>query len=227
MRNSTFAFLVALLAINQSLLAGLRIDLRPVQPGNDYDRGQVVDINVFLVDTGNPQGDISFRGVFLDFTDTSPSVTFPDPDGGGQLGNGQFSWINPFTIGAVFPNLPQTSWVYPLPTPNPLFQIKVPNDGEVQIGSLKLRVPDQFGFFVLDALNDDAADPNIGARVDFGFGGPGDPVTTWRAFDGQITGGEFHFTNTCPEPGIMVLLLGSAGVSFRQRKGIAKRVSAP
>lgn len=210
MWKSAFAFMVALLAINQSLLAGLRVDLRPVQapPGPDgYTSGSVVDIDVFLVDTGNPQGDIALRGVFLDFTDSDAAFTYPDPDGAGPLVAGDFSWINPFTVGATFPSLPQVSWVYPLPTAMPIFQIVVPDNGEVQLGSLKVNIGQNgLPFFqILDAMNDDSADPNFGASVTFGFGGPGDPVTTWRAFDGQLTGGTLNMS--IPEPGCALLLL--------------------
>ncbi len=222
MWKSAFAFMVAILAANQSLLAGLMIDLRPVQAG-PYDCGTVIDVKVFLVDTGNPQGAIQLRSVFLDFTDSDSAFSYPDPDGAGPLVSNQFSWINPFTVGAVFEDLPQTSRVYPLPTANPLFQITVPNDGEVQIGSLKVNVG--HGFLVnrtLDVMNDDVADPNFGARVDFGFGGPGDPVTTWRAFDGQLTGGTEAIQITSPEPSSLLLILTGAMCLIRKRNNTAR-----
>lgn len=209
MWKSTFAFMLALLAVNQSLSAGLRIDLRPVQPG-PYFQNQIVDVNAFLVDTGNPQGAIQLRGAFLDFTDSHLDYTYP-PDN-------TFTWINPFTIPPWPSYLPQVSWVYPLSTPNPLFQITVPNDGEVQLGSMKVNVGTVNGQQkFLDAMNDDVADPNFGARVDFGFGGPGDPVTTWRAFDGQLTGGVVELTPV-PEPGCYALLAGGLLCLARRRR---------
>lgn len=212
-------FACAVLGIATSAFAGLRVDLRPVQAG-PYAPNTVVDVNVFLVDTGNPQGQIQLRGAFLDYTDSAAEFSYPDPDGAGALGDGDFSWINPFTIGAVFPDLPQTSWVYPLPTANPLFQITVPNDGEVQLGSLKVNVgaaPPAPVDRILDAMNDDVADPNFGARVDFGFGGAGDPVTTWRAFSGDLTGGTLAL-NVTPEPATLALLGLGAVAAFRRRR---------
>ncbi len=209
-----------LLSAQQTLNAGLRIDLRPVPPGPYYTGNTTVEVNVFLVDTGNPQGAIQLRGVFLDFSDSHPDYTYPDPDGAGSLPANTFAWINPFMIGATFQTLPQTSWVYPLPTPNPLFQITVPDNGEVQVGSMKVHIgPDNGQFKFLDAMNDDVADPNFGARVDFGFGGPGDPVTTWRAFDGQITGGVTELTPV-PEPASLLLGLGCGLVFFARRNQV-------
>lgn len=209
---------VALFILQSSLFAGLRVDLRPVQPG-PYSQNQIVDVNAFLVDTGNPQGAIHLRGVFFDFTDSNSSFSYPDPDGFGSMTEGSFAWIVPFSIGPPgFPALPRPSWVYPLPTPNPLFQITVPDNGEVQVDSMKVNVglaDGQQKF--LDAMNDDVADPNFGARVDFGFGGPGDPVTTWRAIDGQLTGGVVEMT-PIPEPGCFVLLTGGLMCLIRRRR---------
>lgn len=180
---------------------GLRIDLRPDMPG-PYNPGQTVNVDVFLVDTGNPQGNISFRGIFLDFADTEAGLepaTF-------------FNWDDPFCLCKHSP-LPNTSWVYPLAQPNPLFQITMPNDGEVHIGDINVMT-NADGW--LDVMDDDNADPQFGARVDFGFGGPGDPVTTWRAFTGEITGGAL-FMDVVPEPGTLLLLAAGVGVALRRR----------
>lgn len=215
---------VAFLAlISSSAFAGLRIDLRPtpaVPPGG-YQPGTDVRVDTFLVDTGNPQGNIGFRGIFLDFSDSAITFSYLDPDGAGSLQAGEFAWIvAPFGLPPVFPQLPQTSWVYPLPMPNPFFQITMPDNGEVAIGHLIVDVGTQGG--ILDALNDDAADPNLGAAVSFGFGGPGDPVTTWRAFNGDITGGVLELP-VIPEPTSFVLLAGAAGfVSLWQKRRLAQ-----
>lgn len=221
MARRALLVVAALLSAQQTLNAGLRIDLRPVQPGPFYQSNTTVDVNVFLVDTGNPQEAIQLRGVFLDFSDSHSSYTYPDPDGAGSLPANTFSWINPFFIGATFQFLPQTSWVYPLPTPNPLFQITVPDNGEVQVGSMKVNVGPLGGSKFLDAMNDDVADPNFGARVDFGFGGPNDPVTTWRAFDGQLTGGVVELTPV-PEPSSLLLILAGAMSLIRRRTSTTK-----
>ncbi len=221
---SNLIFQIAFLAlISSSAFAGLRIDLRPtppVPPGG-YQPGTDVQVDVFLIDTGNPQGNIPFRGVFLDFRVSPPwggtpgTFAYLDPDGPGPLGAGDFALIDPLPIGMQWTSLPLVSWVYPLPTPNPLFQITMPNDAEVKVGHLIVDVGTQGG--VLDALNDDVADPNFGARVDFGFGGVGDPVTTWRAFNGDITGGVLELP-VVPEPTSCLLLAFGASALFVKRK---------
>lgn len=207
------------LVVSTTTFAGARIDLRPVPPvpPGGYEPGADVQVNVFLVDNGNPQGQISFRGIFLDFSDSPPwggppgTLSYLDPDGGGPLGPNDFYWPGPICTCPPPPPLPLTSWVYHLPTPNPLFQITMPDGGEVQLGSLTVDVGTQGG--ILDSLNADEANINFGgARVDFGFGGPNDPVTTWRAFTGDITGGVLELP-VIPEPASL-LLLSSAAVYF-------------
>lgn len=221
MRRSTFVsgFGLALSGFCYSVaLAGARIDLRPTPPipPGGYQPGTDVQVDAWLVDTGNPQGNISFRGIFLDFTDSSSSFSYLDPDGSGSLGPNDFWWtMGGFAIGQPAPQLPQASWVYPLATPNPLFQYTMPNNGEVLLGQLIVDLGATGGN--LDALNDDAADPNLGAAVSFGFGGPGDPVTTWRAFTGEITGGVLELP-VVPEPTSCLLLAFGASALFVNRK---------
>ncbi len=222
--NLKFQIAFFILATSPAL-AGARLDLRPtpsVPPGG-YQPGTDVRVDVFLIDTGNPQGNILLRGAFLDFSDSATTFTYLDPDGPGPLWNGEFDWDNEFgfSCGAAGCSmLPQASWVYPLPTPNSLFQITIPDGGEVLLGHLIVDVGTQGG--VLDALNDDVADPNFGARVDFGFGGPNDPVTTWRAFNGDITGGVLELP-VIPEPTSLVLITCAAGfLGLCRRKRFAQ-----
>lgn len=195
-------FTCAVLGIATSAFAGAMVDLRPDVAG-PYVPGQVVNVDVWLVDTGDPVGNVQFRGLFLDFADT----------GAGLAPAANFTWENPFGIGAVFPALPNTSWVYPLATPNPLFQITLPEGGEVRLGDIDVTTN---ATDTLDVMNADNADPNFGARADFGFGGAGDPVTTWRAFSGELTGGTLEMV--VPEPGTLALLGLGAAAALRRRR---------
>jgi hypothetical protein len=222
----------AVLGVTANAFGGAAIDLRPDVAG-PYNAGQVVNFDVFLVDTGNPQGNILFRGVFLDFTDTDSGIVSvnnwrgpdgifadnPGPPANEEADNPQdeITWVNPFGIGAVFDSLPKTSWVYPLPTANMLFQYVLPDGGEVNIGDVNVTMPNDAGTYNLDVMNDDVADPNFGARLDFGFGGAGDPVTTWRAFTGDITGGTESVT-VIPEPATLALLGVGAIAALRRRR---------
>lgn len=175
-------------------------------PPGGYEPGTQVHVDVFMVDTGNFQGDIAFRGVFLDFADSSPELTYPGPDGSfGTPDDNDYFWINPFEIGAVFPSLPRTSWVYPL-SPLPLFMIVLPDNGSVQLGDINVVLPQSSGTYVLDVLNADDPSPQKGAEADFGFGSPNDPVTIWRAFNGDFADGTLALS-VVPEPGTFLLML--------------------
>lgn len=207
-----------------SAWGGLRIDLRPenhdIAPGNPptalVEPGELVNVDVWLVDTGNPQGDIRFRGVFLDFTQSDPGFLFPGPDAAMETADdNEFDWENPFGFEGGLPDLPNPSWIYTAMVPTP-FQITLPDDGEVRIGEINVIMPGSHSPALLDLTNADNPDGNFGARVDFGFGGASDPVTTWRAFTGDITGGQLLFV---PEPTSLVLLLAGCGVVARRKRG--------
>lgn len=209
-----------------STLAGARFDIRPagvtVIPGNPpsvvVTPGQVLSANVFLVDTGNPQGSIAFRIISLDFTDTSPSVVeangWAGPDGeflndprtsrNEIADNPQvFNWPPSCDFGSCDDRtLPYPYWVYPLSVPIPAFQITMPDNGEVQLADIQIEVPSQLPA-IIDLMNAEVADANYGAYAAFGFGGPGDPVTNWRAYTGELTGGQLLLV---PEPGMLILL---------------------
>lgn len=213
---------VLMFACAATVFGGARIDLRPdppVPPGG-YEPGTDVRVDVYIVDTGNPQGDIFFRGVFLDFVDSPPwsgrpgTFTFLDPDGPGGWGAGDFAWVMVFPLGVTWP-LPFTAWVYPLPMPIPAFQIVLPDNGEVRLGHLLVDVGPAGG--ILDAMNSDEFDPSRGTQVAFGFGGPGDPVTTWRAYTGELTGGVLELP-VIPEPASLVLIAAAFTALLSRRK---------
>lgn len=210
---------IILVAHSGAAWAGARIDLLavPPMPEGGYGNNEIVRFDVYMVDTGNPQGNIPFRMLSLDFSDTSSELSFADPDEDGPLMAGQFHWTNPFGIGVTFNDLPYVRWVYPL-DPNPLFQIVLPDNGDVYLGTVRVNTGTGTGNFTLDALNADDPDVGHGASAVFGFGGPGDPVTTWRAFDGEITGGSIQIPVAVPEPASLFLGLSCALFFFARRK---------
>lgn len=227
MKKHVFCFGI-LLTCSTATFAGARIDLRPqgltITPGDipsvTVTPGQTLNLQAFIVDTGNPQGAIAFRGVFLDFTDTSSSIVEANVWGGTDgnlLTEGDnpilFEWINPFTVGKDFDPMPRVDWIYPLPTPSPLFQITLPDNGEIQLGSILVDVPSQLPA-IIDVMNADVPNVFYGARVDFGFGGPNDPVTTWRAHTGELTGGQLLLI---PEPATLLLFVVGTFVALNTR----------
>lgn len=182
-------------------IAGVRMELRPVgqtvlppdathpDPYILANSNSSYQVQVFLVDTGNPQGNIPFRLVGLDSSVSS------------QVGLTTFNWVNPGNAGVVFNQFPLTSWTYPISVPILDFMLVLPNDGELLIGTMNVTTPSGLNEGVIDLVN--ASNPNVpnsGANIVFGFGGAGDPVTNWSAFDGQITGGRLGFVGSCEGP---------------------------
>ncbi len=210
--------IAALMVITSPAIAGARIDLRPQPPPppGGYPANFTVHVDVSLVDTGNPQGDIRIRGMVLDFEDSSDSLAFPGSDGlSGSSDDNLFTWNNPFGIGTLWPSLPTTSYIWPL-GPAGILQPTLPNDGEWWMGHIEVRLGTTSA--ILDVMNADEMDMNIGgAQVAGGYGGPVDPVFTWRAFTGELTGGVLELP-VVPEPTSCVLLALGASTLFIKRK---------
>lgn len=173
--------------------AGARIDLRPTppMPPDRYAPNTRLSVAVYLVDTGNEQGDIAFRGLSLDFSATTPGFTYPGDDGVAGTADDYFAWQIEGGVDTCAPGecWPRTSWIYPLPVPSPT-QPVLPDGGELLLGHVVVQLGSQGG--VLDVMNASDSDPNHGATGWFGFGGDGDPVTTWRAISGELTGGRLE-----------------------------------
>lgn len=210
---------VALLVLAVNTWAGARIDLRavPPMPEGGYGNNEIVRFDVYLVDTGNPQGAISFRELKLDFSDTASELSFADPDEDGPLMAGQFHWANPFGVNVTFNDMPQVSWIYAFDVTNPLFQITLPDNMDVYLGTVRVNTGGSSGLFTIDALNADDPDAGHGARALFGWGGQFDPVTFWHAFDGEITGGSIQVPVGVPEPASLLLGLSCGLVIITRR----------
>lgn len=201
MRRAVLLSSCILAIVSQPVLAGARIDIRPAppMPPEGYAPGLLIRLDVYVVDTGNPQGNILFRAVLLDFVQTprnppfplgpSGDLIFPGEDGVAGAGDDddRFFWEETFGLPQPPDELPNVSWVYPLPTPSPVFQFVMPDNGEVKVGYTYVRVGDLGG--TIDLMNSSAEDPNLGARIDFGFDTENDPYTVWRAHTGELTGG--------------------------------------
>ncbi len=99
----------------------------------------------------------------------------------------------------------------PLP---PKFYMTLTPGGEMLIGNLDVTVNDT-GW--VDVMNPED-NVNLGAWVRFGFGiDPDDPITMWRAYTGELTGGRLLME--VPEPASVVLLaIGGFVVVRRLRR---------
>lgn len=182
--------------LHATLWAGARVDLRPAppMPPVGYAPNTDVRVDVFLVDTGNPQPAIDLRHIHFDV-----SETFVNGDLSLEIAGvdqcccpSLFGWsLSCISLCTVCPSEDFFTWFYPLPTPFPPFMYRLPDGGEILLGFVMVNVGNQGG--VLDLMNADEPNPDLGASVAFGFGGPGDPVMFWRAHTGELTGGQFEF----------------------------------
>ncbi len=184
-------FALATFVLASNAFAGARIDLRPKTPApvEGYEPNTVVEIDVYLVDTGNPQGDIPLRLVQFDLRDTTEGIN-------AETETPFFAWSSCFTRPgtcegpiSTFSFYPLTAWVYLDLTPSSFYSL--PDDGESHLGQLTINVGSQGG--MLDVMNADGSNPNLGAIISFGFGTePEDPITDWRASTGELTGGQLE-----------------------------------
>lgn len=77
--------------------------------------------------------------------------------------------------------------------------------------------------FLIDVLNPETGNGSFSARIDFGFGGPDDPIITWSVYNGLITGNTATI-NVVPEPASMALL--GIGAVVLMRRPIRRRRQA-
>ena len=174
--------------------------------------GETVTIEVYFVDdgTGHPMtgGDIAFRGYQIDFTDTDATLGLPS----------EMSLENPGGINLLITALPRPALIYPIPNPIPGLQPVLPMGGEMLVGSVDITVNDA-GW--LDVMNPEEC-MCVGAWVEFGFGlDKDDPVIVWRAYTGELIGGEIFL----PEPGVLTLLTVGGLSVMRRRRGASPSAS--
>jgi hypothetical protein len=193
--------------------AGAVVDLVLTPDLPAYDPGTSVQVDVYFgQDTAGE--DILLRGIRYDFSNTDAELM-------GWIG--AFGFDLPFdgALYAAFPAYPRPSAVFNSPSENPLFQEPLPGAPGMELNaSFMIDIPmdaPEGVCWTLDLMSPPADfDPNLGARLNFGFGGAGDPITDWYAYDGTIVGGVAEICTT-PEPASLALLaLGGLAVIRRR-----------
>ena len=209
--------------------AGVVVELSPMPssspglPKGAYLGGELVSVDVLL--TQNPPSDdvfIRFLRFDFDDTDSDLQLSLPVLDDGTGIGFWDFSstgcglgcYAIDDDLGGDQPGRISIEWQLDFPAPD--FQLTLPGDGSpLLVGTLEVRMPPLLGRYHLDVLNADETDPNFGGELGFGFGDD-DPITTWRAEFGDITGGTFDFSSGIPEPSTLLLLALGAGALLRR-----------
>ena len=199
--------LLLTLALASVANAAASIDLVPDNTG-PYNGGETVMVDVMLNQATEGATNHLLRLVQLDFTDSSaqlaPSLVWdfssapdctadPAPciarhfleDLTGPRGR---------VVAAAFHNCVSAADCVLGPDSNRQWTLKA--DGSaVKVAELLIVLPTDPGDYLLDVLNTDEADPNKGGQVSWGFGTKGnEPVTYWRANEGNVSGGTYTFT---------------------------------
>ena len=99
--------------------------------------------------------------------------------------------------------------------------------GDTRLGRMEVTLPAGLaaGDYLLDVLNANETDENLGADIRYGFGTPTDTSNIFRASDSEIVYGAnqpggFRFTVVpIPEPATLAMLgLGGLAAAFRRRR---------
>ena len=161
----------------------------PFNPPGYYDLGETVTIEINLSQSAGE--DHLVRLVQLDFNATHVDLGLSAPAVAWEFGERHYfesPGQRPGMASATYYGDPDP--VNPDLGPNADYQLLLPGDGSLKVGEFEVTLPGTAGDYALDVMNAGDSDVNKGAKLAFGFGlDPSDPVTIWRAYDGDLTGG--------------------------------------
>jgi hypothetical protein len=228
--------LTSLFAFVATTQAGVQMQIVPASAG-PYMPGQIVNVDVRLQQTP-AGGDHLLRLIQVDLNAASnaafPNIelvsTHPSASVGAinfwdfgstsacstpaNCGQGHFVDDEKIGPGILGPNLLAIAYYFVNPAdlgPNAAAQITLPPGTTVNVGKLRVTMPNAAGNYTLDLINTGNTNPNRGAIVYYGFGlTGGDPVTILRPAPlgtdpNIITGGTHVFTVVPDEEPAMVI----------------------
>lgn len=203
-----------LLAVASAAQAGVIVDLVP-QTAGPYAQDQSVEVDVMLRQDPTDT-DHSLRFIQFDFNTTASELTLIPPrthdltptdirfwnfvgvdncsnSTDAACGSGHFLED---VLNGPRGRILSATYYFTDPADlgeNPTAQRILPgNGGAVKVGVMRVKMPLQDGTFILDVVNAAETNPDVGGvdvRWGFGFDVNGEPLTTWRANTGEITGG--------------------------------------
>ncbi|MCH7597340.1 MAG: hypothetical protein IID35_12390, partial [Planctomycetes bacterium] len=211
-RGLAFSLLLAMVSAAQ---AGVIVDLVPATAG-PYAQDQSVDVDIML--RQDPTGsDHSLRFIQFDCNTTAAELTLIPPtihslanspnirfwnfvgvtncatSTDAACGSGHFLED---VLNGPRGRILSATYYFTNPADlgeNTTAQRILPGNGDaVKVGVMRVRMPSQDGAFMLDVVNATETNPDVGGvdvRWGFGFNVNGEPLTTWRANTGEITGG--------------------------------------
>lgn len=231
--------LCAVLGMVSYAHAGAIVTLTPSAPVDPagYQPGEHVRVDVSVQLDANSPATIRTRLIQFDITDSNDAlvltpisnhpladigpIPFWNLGGSTTCANDEASCgTNYFIDGSLADATPSLlNMTYTGLTTSGSFMVVLRQANPVLVGSLDVTLGNTPGEYLLDVLNADEVDVNMGAEIRHGFSVTADPgSTTLRANGGQIIGGQARLV-VVPEPATLAMLgLGGLAAAYRRRR---------
>lgn len=236
----------AVLGLASAAQAGVIVTLVPSNNGGPLNPGDMITVDVMAeMDQAGPAS-IRLRLAQFDLSDTSPALlagiepvsTHPDAEVPFRFWDftsttncqGDSTVCGDrYLIDGELPSPPDPVNIFNVAfsgsTQNNARMLELHQGGQTRLGRFHLTIPQGTpeGSYLIDVLNANELNENLGADFRYGFGTPTDPSVILRAADGEILpspnqAGGLPIT-VVPEPATLAMLgLGGLAAAFRRRR---------